>query len=98
MVQRFSPLSSRKDHGSIQEAMVHEELRVLHLVPKTNEKTGSHQARRRVLKPTPTVNTSSHKAISPISATPWVRHIQTTTFYSLVPISLFKHRVYGGYT
>jgi hypothetical protein len=30
-VQRFSPLSSRQEHGSIQAGMVQEELRVLHL-------------------------------------------------------------------
>jgi hypothetical protein len=33
-VQRFSPLSSRQKHGSIQAGMVQEELRVLHLHPK----------------------------------------------------------------
>jgi hypothetical protein len=30
-VQRFSPLSSRQDHGSIQAGMVQDKLRVLHL-------------------------------------------------------------------
>jgi hypothetical protein len=30
-VQRFSPLSSRWEHGSIQAGMVQKELRVLHL-------------------------------------------------------------------
>jgi hypothetical protein len=30
-VQRFSPLSSSREHGSIQAGMVQEELRVLHL-------------------------------------------------------------------
>ena len=30
-VQRFSPSSSRQEHGSIQAGMVQEELRVLHL-------------------------------------------------------------------
>jgi len=33
-VQRFSPLSSRQEHGSIQAVMVQEELRGLHLHPK----------------------------------------------------------------
>jgi hypothetical protein len=33
-VQRFNSLSSRWKHGSIQEGMVQEELRVLHLHPK----------------------------------------------------------------
>jgi len=32
-VQRFSPLSSRQEHGSIQAGRVQEELRVLHLHP-----------------------------------------------------------------
>jgi hypothetical protein len=41
-VQRFSPLSSRWDHGSIQIGMVQEELRVLHLHLK---------AARRILTP-----------------------------------------------
>jgi hypothetical protein len=31
---RFSPLSSRWEHGSIQAGMAQEELRVLHLHPK----------------------------------------------------------------
>jgi hypothetical protein len=30
-VQRFSPLLSKQEHGSIQAGMVQEELRVLHL-------------------------------------------------------------------
>jgi hypothetical protein len=34
-VQRFSPLSSTREHGSIQAGTVQEELRILHLVPKT---------------------------------------------------------------
>jgi hypothetical protein len=33
-VQRFSPLSSMWEHGSIQAVMVQAELRVLHLQPK----------------------------------------------------------------
>jgi hypothetical protein len=32
--QRFSPLSSRQEHGSIQGGMAQAELRVLHLHPK----------------------------------------------------------------
>jgi hypothetical protein len=62
------------------------------------EKTGSHVARRKVLKPTTTVthflpqdHTYSNKATHPNSATPWTKHIQTITFHSLVPIGLFKH-------
>jgi hypothetical protein len=38
-VQRFSPLSSRQEHGSIQAGMVQEELRVLHLHLKAASKT-----------------------------------------------------------
>jgi hypothetical protein len=34
----FSPLSSRQEHGSVQAGMVQEELRVLHVVPKTNRR------------------------------------------------------------
>jgi len=37
-VQRFSPVSSRQEHGSIQAGMVQEELRGLHLVPKANRR------------------------------------------------------------
>jgi hypothetical protein len=33
-VQRFSPLSSRQEHGSIQAGMAQAELRVLRLHPK----------------------------------------------------------------
>ena len=33
-IQRFSPLSSRWEHGSIQAGMVQADLRVLHLHPK----------------------------------------------------------------
>jgi hypothetical protein len=33
-VQRFSPLSSRWEHGSVQAGMAQEELRVLHLYLK----------------------------------------------------------------
>jgi hypothetical protein len=37
-IQRFSPLSSRGEHGSIEAGMMQEELRVLHLVLKANRK------------------------------------------------------------
>jgi hypothetical protein len=33
-IQKFSPSSSRKEHGSIQVGMVQEELRVLHIILK----------------------------------------------------------------
>jgi hypothetical protein len=36
---RFSPLSSRREHGSIWAGMVQEELRVQHLVLKANRRT-----------------------------------------------------------
>ena len=38
-VQRFSPLSSRQEHGSIQAGMAQEELRVLHLNLKAARRT-----------------------------------------------------------
>jgi hypothetical protein len=37
--QRFSPLSSRQEHGSIQAGMVQEELKVLHLYLKAASRT-----------------------------------------------------------
>ena len=37
-VQRFSPLSSRQEHGSAQAGIVQEELRVLHLILKANRR------------------------------------------------------------
>jgi len=51
-VQRFSPLFSRQEHGSIQAGMVHAELRVQHLHLKTAR--GRLQAARvKVLGPCP---------------------------------------------
>ena len=81
--------------GSIQEGRALEELRVLHLVPKANRRrlADSHVARRRVLKPTPTVthflqqgHTYSNKATPPNSATLWANPIQTTAI--VIPIHL----------
>jgi hypothetical protein len=37
-VQKFSPLLSRQEHGSIQASIAWELLRVLHLVSKTNRR------------------------------------------------------------
>jgi hypothetical protein len=37
-VQKFSPLSSRQKHGSIQADMGQKELRVLHLHPKADSR------------------------------------------------------------
>jgi hypothetical protein len=57
-VQRFSPLSSRQEHGSIQTGMVQEELRVLHL---------HLQASSRILLPSSSeehLKTHTHSAMS----------------------------------
>jgi len=43
------------------------------------EKTGSHVVRRRTSKPTPTVTHFLQQSQTPNSATPWARHIQSTT-------------------
>jgi hypothetical protein len=64
-----------------------EELRVLPLVLKAaRRRLASRQLGLRVLKPTPTVthflqqgHIDSNKATPPNSATPWAKHIQTTT-------------------
>ena len=53
-VQRFSPLSSKWKHGSIQAGVVQEELRVLSC-SEDKQKTGFQAARMKVSKPTPTV-------------------------------------------
>ena len=42
-VQRFSPLSSRQQHGSIQAGTVQEELRVLHLHLKAARRLASRK-------------------------------------------------------
>jgi hypothetical protein len=47
-VHKFSPLSSKQKHGSIQAGMVQKELRVLHLHLKDAWKTGSQEARIKV--------------------------------------------------
>jgi hypothetical protein len=53
-VQRFSPLSSRWEHGSIQAGMAQEELRVLHLHPKAaSGRLTSQATMERVLSPNP---------------------------------------------
>jgi hypothetical protein len=46
-VQRFSPLSSRQEHGSIQAGMVKEEMKVLHLHLKANRGAGEMAQRLR---------------------------------------------------
>jgi hypothetical protein len=62
------------------------------------ENTDFQAARIRALKPKPTVrhllqqdHTYSSKATPPKIATSWAWHTQTTTFYSLTSIVLFKH-------
>jgi len=53
-VQRFSPLLSRQEHGSIQAGMVQEELSSTSSPEGSQEETEYPQAaRRRVSKPTP---------------------------------------------
>jgi hypothetical protein len=71
-VQRFSPLLSRREHGSVQAGT---ELRVPHLVQRrlaATELEGGFQS------PSPQWHTSSNKA-TPNSATPWAKDLQTTT-------------------
>ena len=83
-VRRFSPLSSRQEQGSIQAGLELEELRVT--LKGNQEQTNLHMVRRRLSKPTYTLthflqqgHTYTNKATPPSSATPWVKHIQTTT-------------------
>jgi hypothetical protein len=84
-VQRFSLLSSRWEHGSIQAGMAQAESRVPWLHPKaasgrlTSRQLGD-------LKLTPTVthllqpgHTYSNKATPPNGVTPWPKNIQTIT-------------------
>jgi hypothetical protein len=54
-VQRFSPVSSRWEHGSIQEGMVQEELRVLCLHMKQLAEYWLPGTKTRILKPTSTM-------------------------------------------
>jgi hypothetical protein len=85
LAYRFSLLPSRQEkHGNVWVGMMLEEPGVLHLDWKAA--TVSHVARRRVSKPTPMVthflqqgHTYSNNAKPSNNATPWVKHIQTTT-------------------
>ncbi|XP_076776339.1 calcyphosin-2 isoform X2 [Arvicanthis niloticus] len=84
-VQRFSPLSSSRDHGSIQAGMVQEELKVGHLHGRLLGEDWLPGSQDEGLKTIPTVthllqqgHTYSDRA-TPNSATPWVKHIQTIT-------------------
>ena len=54
-VERFHPLSSRWEYGSIQASLAREELRVLHLDLKATRRRLTKAARRMVSKPIPTV-------------------------------------------
>jgi len=81
-VQRLSPLLSRQEamqhlgrHGAGGGAWV------LHLVLKSNRRRllPSKQLGRRSQSPSPQWHTSSNKATPPNSATPWAKHIQSTT-------------------
>jgi hypothetical protein len=74
--------SSRWEHDSVQAGMLQEEL----LFQWHLGEDWLQAARRRVLKPTPTMthffqhgHSYSHKATPTNSATPWAKHIQTTT-------------------
>jgi hypothetical protein len=84
-VQKFNPLLSRQEHGSVQAGMVPGKLRILYLHLKATRKTLTSTLHR-ASKPTPTVthflqqgHTYSNKATPPNTAAPWVKHIQTTT-------------------
>jgi len=75
-VQRFSPLLSRREHGSISAGMVQEELSSS---PQGSQEQPEHPqaAGRRVSKPTPTVTHFFNKATPSNSATPWAKLMQT---------------------
>jgi hypothetical protein len=61
--------------------MALEELRVLHLVLKANRRLlSSRQLGGRSLSPPSQWHISFNKATPPKSATPWVKHIPTTTY------------------
>jgi hypothetical protein len=79
-VQSFSPLSSlqgsqqhpgRHGAGGAESSTSYSK--------GQQEKTGSQAARKRVSKPTPTVTHFAQQDHTPNSATPWTKHIQTTT-------------------
>jgi hypothetical protein len=68
-----------RKHGSAQEGMALEELRVLHLVPKANRRRlTSRQLGGKSHCLCPQWHTFSNKTTSN-SVTPWTKHIQTTT-------------------
>ena len=79
-VQKFSPVSSRQEHGSVQAGMVQEELRVLHLHLNVTRKRMAPMWLGGPHCPSPQWHTSSNKATPPNSATLWVKHIPITTW------------------
>ena len=84
-VQRFSPLSSQA--GAWQHPGRHGEGGAESSTSSyegCKQNTGFQAARMRVLKPIPTVPRLLQKATPSDSATPWVKHIQTTTDYIII--------------
>jgi hypothetical protein len=75
--------------------MTLEELRVLHLVPKaTRRRLTSKQLGEGSLKVYPHSDTRPLTRLHLLIVgppTPWAKHIQSTIFYSLVPIGLFNY-------
>jgi hypothetical protein len=100
-VQRFSPLSSRLKHGSIQAGTLLEELRVLHLhLMATSERLISRQLGVG-LKPTPTVtnllqqgHTYSYRATPSSSATLWAEHIYKPSQSQQMPLLKAQNRIH----
>ena len=84
-VERFSWLSSRQKHGSIQAGVVQEELRILHLYQGSQEQTEHPQASRRKISKSisPLWHTSSNKATLSNRTTSWDELIQTITLTNL---------------
>jgi hypothetical protein len=81
-IQRFSWLSSRQEHGSIQASMVQEELKVLPLLLKSiRRRLASKQLRRGSQGPCPQWHTYS-KGTPPNSATPWAK--KYSNHYSMI--------------
>jgi hypothetical protein len=90
-VQRFSPLSSRWEHGNIQVGMKLEEPR-----REVRSRLSSRWLGGGSQSLAPIGHTFANKAILPNSATPRAKHIQTTILHSLALIGLFKHMSLWG--
>jgi hypothetical protein len=93
LVQRFSPLLSRQE--AWQHPGRHGAGRALSsdFIKRKPGADCFQASRRKVSKPTPTVthflqqgHTYSNKAKPPNSATPWAKHIQTTTVWKKAPL------------